>query len=76
MACVQCTATTARPPRRFHEAETPPRRGTREVDLPILLVLVFGGYYRYSRWGAGAGLGIVGTVALVVVIVYLVGGLR
>lgn len=45
MACVQCTATTARPPRRFHEAETPPRRGTREVDLPILLVLVFGGGY-------------------------------
>jgi len=47
--------------------------------LIILLVLVFGGgggYYGYSRWGPGGGLGIVGTVLLVVVLLYLVGGLR
>jgi hypothetical protein len=47
--------------------------------LIILLVLLFGGgggYYGYSRWGTGGGLGIVGTVLLVVVIMYLVGGLR
>ncbi|MGE5849904.1 MAG: DUF3309 domain-containing protein [Candidatus Methylomirabilota bacterium] len=47
--------------------------------LIILLVLLFGGgggYYGYSRWGPGGGLGIVGTVLLVVVVLYLVGGLR
>ena len=46
--------------------------------LIILLVLVFGGgggYYGYSRWGSGGGLGILGTVLLVVVL-YLFGGLR
>ena len=38
--------------------------------LIILLVVLFGGgggYYGYSRWGVGGGLGIVGTVLLVVV---------
>jgi hypothetical protein len=38
--------------------------------LLILLVLLFGGgggYYGYSRWGTGGGLGIVGTVLLIVV---------
>jgi hypothetical protein len=47
--------------------------------LIILLVLLFGGgggYYGYSRWGTGGGLGIVGTVLLVVVVLYLFGGLR
>jgi len=46
--------------------------------LIILLVLVFGGggYYGYSRWGTGGGLGIVGTVLLVLVVMYLFGGLR
>lgn len=46
--------------------------------LIILLVLLLGGgggYYGYSRWGTGGGLGIVGTVLLVVLILYLVGGL-
>jgi hypothetical protein len=45
----------------------------------ILLVLLLGGgggYYGYSRWGPGGGLGIVGTVLLVVVLLYLFGGLR
>ena len=37
--------------------------------LIILLVLLFGGgggYYGYSKWGRGGGLGIVGTVLLIV----------
>jgi hypothetical protein len=47
--------------------------------LIILLVLLFGGgggYYGYSRWGRGGGLGIVGTVLLIAVVVFLVGGIR
>ena len=47
--------------------------------LIIVLVLLFGGgggYYGYSRWGSRGGLGIVGTVLLIVVILYLVSGLR
>ena len=47
--------------------------------LIILLVLLFGGgggYYGYSRWGRGAGLGVVGTVLLIVVLLYLLGALR
>jgi len=47
--------------------------------LIILLILLFGGgggYFGYSRWGTGGGLGIVGTVLLVVVVMYLLGGLH
>ena len=47
--------------------------------LIILLILLFGGgggYYGYSRWGTGGGLGVVGTVLLFVLIVYLLGGLN
>ena len=47
--------------------------------LIILLVVLFGGgggYYGYSRWGTGGGLGIVGTVLLVVVVLYLFGGIH
>ena len=51
----------------------------RMLLLIILLVLLFGGgggYYGYSRWGSRGGLGLVGTVVLIVVVLYLVGGLR
>jgi hypothetical protein len=44
-----------------------------------LLALLFaggGGYYGYSRWGTGGGLGILGTVLLVVVVWYLFGGMH
>jgi hypothetical protein len=44
--------------------------------LLIVLLLVFGGgggYYGYSRWGTGGGLGIVGTVIVIAVILYLLG---
>jgi hypothetical protein len=47
--------------------------------LIILLILLFGGgggYYGYSRWGMGGGLGILGTVLVIVLVIYLVGGLR
>ena len=46
--------------------------------LIVLLLLVGGGggYYGYSRWGTGGGLGIFGTILLIVVVLYLVGGLR
>jgi hypothetical protein len=47
--------------------------------LIIVLLLLFGGgggYYGYSRWGTGGGLGIVGTVVVVALVLYLVGGLR
>ena len=46
--------------------------------LIILLVLIFGGgggYWGYSRWGYGGGLGILGTVLLIVHVLYLLGGL-
>jgi hypothetical protein len=47
--------------------------------LIILLVLLFGGgggYYGHQRWGMGGGLGIGGTVLVIVVVLYLLGGLR
>ena len=48
--------------------------------LIIILLLVFGGgggYYGYNQWGAtgGAGIGF-GTVLLVILAVYLLGGSR
>ena len=47
--------------------------------LIIVLLLLFGGgggYYGYSRWGSRGGLGFVGTVVVIAVVVYLLGGLR
>jgi Protein of unknown function (DUF3309) len=47
--------------------------------LIILLVLLFGGgggYYGYSRWGTGGGLGIVGTVVVIALVLYLLGAIR
>ncbi len=48
--------------------------------LIIILILLFGGgggYYGHSRWGptGGAGVGL-GTILLILLIVYLVGGLH
>ena len=46
--------------------------------LVIVLILLFGGgggYYGYSRWGSRGGLGIVGTVLLIVLVMYLLGAL-
>jgi hypothetical protein len=47
--------------------------------LIIVLLLLFGGgggYYGYSKWGTGGGLGVVGTVVLIAVVLYLLGALR
>lgn len=47
--------------------------------LIIILILLFGGgggYYGYSRWGMGGGLGILGTVLLIVLVLYLLGVVR
>jgi len=47
--------------------------------LIIILALLFaggGGYYGYSRWVAGGGLGIVGTVIVIVLVLYLLGAVR
>jgi hypothetical protein len=55
------------------------RKETQMLLLIIVLLLLFGGgggYYGYSRWGNRGGIGIVGAVLLIVVVVYLFGGLR
>ncbi len=48
--------------------------------LLIVLILLLGGgggYYGYSRWGSGGGISAgLGTALLVVLVVYLLGGLR
>ena len=47
--------------------------------LIIILVLLFGGgggYYGYSRWGTGGGLGVVGTVLVIALVLYLFGAIR
>jgi hypothetical protein len=48
--------------------------------LLILLLLLLGGgggYYGHSRWGyrGGAGIGL-GTILLIVLVVYMVGGMH
>jgi hypothetical protein len=56
-----------------------PAKETHMLLLIIILLLVFGGgggYYGYSRWGTGGGLGIVGTVLLIIVVLYLLGAVR
>jgi len=48
--------------------------------LIIILILVFGGgggYYGHSRWGPSGGAGIgLGTILLILLIAYLLGGFR
>jgi hypothetical protein len=47
--------------------------------LIIVLILLLGGgggYYGYSRWGTRGGMGIVGTVLLIVLVFYLLGAVR
>lgn len=48
------------------------------VLLLIILILLLGGggYYGYNRWGYGGGLGILGTVLLIVLVLYLLGALH
>lgn len=45
--------------------------------LLIVLILIFGGgYWGYNRYGTGGGIRIVGLVLIIVVLLYLFGGLR
>jgi hypothetical protein len=48
--------------------------------LIIILLLVFGaggGYYGHRRWGYGGSTGIgLGTILLIVLVVYLLGGIH
>jgi Protein of unknown function (DUF3309) len=47
--------------------------------LIILLILLLGGgggYYGYSRWGYGGGLGVLGTVLVIVLVLYLLGAIH
>jgi hypothetical protein len=48
--------------------------------LLIILLILFaggGGYYGHSRWGPGGGVGIsLGTILIIVLVVYLLGGLH
>lgn len=47
--------------------------------LIIILALLFaggGGYYGYSQWGVGGGLGIVGTVLVILLVLYFMGALH
>jgi hypothetical protein len=46
--------------------------------LLVVVVLLFGGgggFYGYNRWGYRGGLGIVGVVLLILLFVYLFGGI-
>ena len=47
--------------------------------LIIILILLFGGgggYYGYSRWGAGGDWESLGTVLVIVLILYLLGAVH
>jgi hypothetical protein len=42
----------------------------------VLLLLFGGGFFGYSRCGTRGGFGIVGTVLLIALVLYLLGALR
>ena len=44
--------------------------------IVLLVLLLGGGGYGYRRWGTGGGLGIVGTVLVIGLILWLLGLLR
>jgi hypothetical protein len=55
------------------------KKGTLMLLLLIVLLLLFGGgggYYGYSRWGTGGGIGIVGTILVIALLVFVFGGMR
>ena len=46
------------------------------IIIVLLILLVGGGGYGFRRWGTGGGLGIIGTVLVIVLILWLLGVLR
>ncbi len=44
--------------------------------IVLLVLMVGGGGYGFRRWGTGGGLGIVGTVLVIALILWLLGVLR
>ncbi len=56
--------------------------GAREASLVTILIIVLlvlllgGGGYGFRRWGTGGGLGIVGTILIIALVLYLLGILR
>jgi hypothetical protein len=44
--------------------------------IVLLVLLLGGGGYGFRRWGTGGGVGIVGTVLLIALILWLLGVLR
>jgi hypothetical protein len=42
----------------------------------LLILLVGGGGYGYRRWGTGGGLGIVGTILVIFLVLWLLGVVR
>lgn len=49
------------------------------ILLLIVLLLLFGGgggYYGYNRWGYSGGFGIVGTALIIILFIYLLGGIN
>jgi hypothetical protein len=44
--------------------------------IVLLVLLLGGGGYGFRRWGTGGGLGIVGTVLVLALILWLLGVLR
>jgi hypothetical protein len=46
------------------------------IIILLLLITGGGGYFGYSRWGTRGGFGIVGTVLLIALVLYVLGALR
>ncbi|MBP7588514.1 MAG: DUF3309 domain-containing protein [Thermoanaerobaculia bacterium] len=44
--------------------------------IVLLVLLLGGGGYGFRRWGTGGGLGIVGTILIIALVLYLLGILR
>lgn len=43
--------------------------------IVLLVVLLAGGGFGYSRYGVGGGTGIVGTILIIILVLYLLGAL-
>lgn len=46
------------------------------IIIILLVLLLGGGGFGYSRYGAGGGMGIVGTILVIFLILWLLGAVR